>query len=169
VRTRLAIAFVLLSIASANAQQQDKKLLDRLLKPDASLQLNVQDKQFVAGGAVLTKKARTKPFFVSQRSWEKQYGGTKEFQAKEFAAAQSRFASRQADTSSRNKLTKIDSPYSTTAYVTRDAIDAAKKVDTADYPGARPFLLRGKSQKSLSAQDRQLTIDEVRELLNKNK
>jgi hypothetical protein len=39
----------------------------------------------------------------------------------------------------------------------------------SDYPGTRPFLAHGKSQKALSAQDRALTIDEVRELLNKNK
>jgi len=38
-----------------------------------------------------------------------------------------------------------------------------------DYAGIRPFLDQGKSQKSLSAQNKQLTIEQVRELLNKNK
>lgn len=32
-----------------------------------------------------------------------------------------------------------------------------------------PFLDRGKSQKALSARDKPLTIEQVRELLNKNK
>jgi hypothetical protein len=38
-----------------------------------------------------------------------------------------------------------------------------------DYAGIRPFLDQGKSQKSLSAQNKQLTIEQVRELLNKSK
>ena len=37
------------------------------------------------------------------------------------------------------------------------------------FAGNRPFLGQGKSQKALSAQDRPLTIEQVRELLNKNK
>jgi len=51
---------------------------------------------------------------------------------------------------------------STNAYPT-------KKYATRDFAGNRPFLGQGKSQKALHAQDRPLTIDEVRELLNKNK
>ena len=39
----------------------------------------------------------------------------------------------------------------------------------SEFSGTRPFLVRGKSQKALSQQDRPLSIDEVRELLNKNK
>jgi len=38
-----------------------------------------------------------------------------------------------------------------------------------EYAGNRPFLDKGKSQKSLSAQNKPLTIEQVRELLNKNK
>ena len=37
------------------------------------------------------------------------------------------------------------------------------------FAGERPFLAEGKSQKWLHAQDHPLSIDEVRELLNKNK
>jgi hypothetical protein len=38
-----------------------------------------------------------------------------------------------------------------------------------EYAGNRPFLDRGKSQKSLDAHDKPLTIEQVRELLNKSK
>jgi hypothetical protein len=37
------------------------------------------------------------------------------------------------------------------------------------FAGTRPFLGRGKSQKALSARDTPLTVEQVRELLNKNK
>ena len=46
---------------------------------------------------------------------------------------------------------------------------STKKYATRDFAGNRPFLGQGKSQKALHAQERPLTIDEVRELLNKNK
>ena len=168
-RTILATAVILLSIGIAHAQEQEKKMLDRLLRPNTTLDNSMQTKQFVAGGEVLTKKAPTKPFFVPRGWWDKKFGGVKEVRTKEFGTEASRFASKQASTSSRNKLTKIDAPYPTTAYVTRDTVDTGRPVETNDYAGVREFRVKGKSQKALSAQDRPLTIDEVRELLNKNK
>ena len=168
-RTILASGILSLSIAVAVAQEQEQKMLDRLLKPNTTLENSMQTKQFVAGGEVLTKKAPTKPFFVPRGWWNKKFAGVKEVRPKEFATEQSRFAGTQASTSSRNKLTKVDDPYRTAAYVTREAPDLRRSVETSEYPGNRPFLLEGKSQKALSAQDRPLTIDEVRELLNKNK
>jgi hypothetical protein len=63
----------------------------------------------------------------------------------------------------------------TRSYQTKKARDlsgsasSTKKYATGDFAGNRPFLGQGKSQKALHAQDRPLTIDEVRELLNKNK
>lgn len=169
-RTILATGLLLLSIAVASAQEQEQKLLDRLLKPNTTLQNTMETKQFVAGGEVMTKKARTKPFFIPRGWWNKKYAGVKEVRPKDFATEQSRFQGQQANTASRNKLTKIDEPYRTAAYVTREARDSRRTVETTDYSaGDRPFLVKGKSQKALSAQDRPLTIDEVRELLNKNK
>jgi hypothetical protein len=51
----------------------------------------------------------------------------------------------------------------------RDVADGDKKIDGHDFAGNRRFLGQGKSQKALSQQNRPLTIEEVRELLNKNK
>jgi hypothetical protein len=47
--------------------------------------------------------------------------------------------------------------------------DVNKRKETNDFAGNRPFLEQGKSQKALSQQKPSLTIEEVRELLNKNK
>ena len=169
VRTILASGLVLLTATIAWAQEQDQKLLDRILKPNAALQNNVETKQFVAGGEVLTKRVQTKPFWMPRRMWEKKYAGVKEVRTKEFGTATSRFASKEANTTPRNKLTNVDKPIATTAYVTRDTGDIGKTVNTTDYAGVRPFLVRGKAQGALDAQNRSLTIEEVRELLNKNK
>src|ERR1022692_4651115 len=56
-----------------------------------------------------------------------------------------------------------------TARGVRRAADGDKKVNGRDFAGNRPFLGQGKSQKALSTQDKPLTIEQVRELLNKNK
>ena len=51
----------------------------------------------------------------------------------------------------------------------RDLPQSDKKVPSRAYAENRPFLDQGKSQKSLNRQNAPLTIDQVRELLNKNK
>lgn len=168
-RRGLIIALVFLLVAQARAQEQERKLLDRILKPDTTLQSAEQNKQFIASGEVVTKKAPTRWFLFKKRSAEKEYAGVKNFQAKEFSTTASRYANQQADTSTRHKLSKVDEPYRTTAYVTRNAHDSSKVAETSDYSDVRPFLVKGKSQNSLNSHDRPMTIDEVRELLNKNK
>lgn len=56
-----------------------------------------------------------------------------------------------------------------TARGVRDAPQSDKKVAIRTYAENRPFLDEGKSQKSLNQQNAPLTIEQVRELLNKNK
>src|SRR6266540_4086939 len=56
-----------------------------------------------------------------------------------------------------------------TARGVRDAPQSDKRVATRAYAENRPFLDEGKSQKSLNRQNAPLTIEQVRELLNKNK
>src|SRR5581483_7104784 len=51
----------------------------------------------------------------------------------------------------------------------RSAPDSDKKRPSRAYAQSRPFLGEGKSQKSLNRQNAPLTIEQVRELLNKNK
>ena len=156
-------------LASATAQEQERKLVDRLLKPDTSLQNPVQAKQFVARGSTATKQAPTKEFYVRARPPEKGFFG-RLFRTKDFNTKSSHYHDMQASVATRTKIPKTDVAYSTAAY--RDvetARESGKSAEVAEFNGTRPFLIQGKSQKALSQQDRPLTIDEVRELLNKNK
>jgi hypothetical protein len=164
------MAGIILAVAgTCDAQVQEKKLIDRLLKPDTTLQNSAQGKQFLPGGAVSTKKATTKSFFFFRRGPEKQYTNVRNVDLKQFRTKHSQLGDQTASTATRNSLPKLNTPYSTSAYATHDASDAHRTVETSSYSGTRPFLIQGKSQKALSAQERTLTIDEVRELLNKNK
>lgn len=169
-RIVFAFGFLFLSATILHAQEQEKKLLDRLLKPDTSLQNEAQGKQFTPAGATMTKTARTKSFFVAERKAEKGFWNTRQVPQKEFGTESSRYANAKADLNTRGKLAKVDSPYPANGYGdVHDAVDAKKSAATSDYPGNRAFIPNGKSQKSLKTQDRPLTIDQVRELLNKNK
>lgn len=169
---RFALFLCLLcSVAAiARAQEQEKKLVDRLLKPDMTMQNDAEKKQFVAGGETITKKAPTKWFWFSKRKPEKGFWDTRQVATKEFSTANSRDAKKTADLSTRTRIAKADVAYSSPMYGDiRTARDGTKSMTTSNYPVTRPFILKGKSQKSLSAQDQPLTIDQVRELLNKNK
>lgn len=169
VRAIFAAVIILATATVSQAQEQEKKLIDRLLKPNMSLQSDVQGKTFVPRGTISTRKAATKSFYVANRSPEKGYTNVRKVAGKVFYTQESQLPQRRANTTSRTTFAKLDTPYATSAYSTRAAFGVEKKVETSEYAGTRPFLVRGKSPKALSSQNHPMTIDEVRELLNKNK
>ena len=161
-----------LTLGTADAQEQERKLLDRVLKPDMSLQNSLQEKQFTGGGTVTMKQARTKSFlFFKKRVPEKEFA-TSDFRAKAFSGTRvSRYQNSEAKVSTTRRIPKADVPYSTAAFsAVRAAPEARRAVAVSEFAGSdRPFLVRGKRQKALDQQNRAMTIDQVRELLNKNK
>jgi hypothetical protein len=140
-------------------------LIDRLLKPDTTLQNTAQNKKFEAGKTAANKQAHVETFYLQEKSKPKQFSGTRDYSASQFNA-RTYSQTRTANTSSRTTLP--DTHYATSPVKVAADRDAAKKKDTRDYAGNRPFLDQGKSQKALS-QKHPMTIEEVRELLNKNK
>jgi len=50
-----------------------------------------------------------------------------------------------------------------------DTYDAHSAINSRGFADQRPFQEKGKSQKSLDRRNPPLTIEQVRELLNKNK
>jgi hypothetical protein len=169
VRCLLVALFILARLC--DAQVQEKKLMDRLLEPDMSLQNDAQGRQFTPRGSVTTKKAPMKFFLFTKRPREKEYTNVREVRPKEFGTERSRFSDRRADTSSRNRIADGGTSYTTATYETHAAPGTNRSVEVSDYSGTKAFAGRGKSQKSLDAQQQRpsMTIDEVRELLNKNK
>jgi hypothetical protein len=55
-----------------------------------------------------------------------------------------------------------------TARVSVSPRDSQRESPTSSFAGNRPFLEKGKSQKSLERKNPPMNIDQVRELLNKN-
>jgi hypothetical protein len=167
----LAICFLLAGFSLAGAQDQEPKLLDRLLKPNMTLQNSAQNKKFVADGVSVDKHARAGTFYIQQKSKQKNFSGTRDFAAWQFNARSFNQANDgRAKSLSQQPVANSQRTYATTTAPTvRAAQDASKTTETRDFPGKRPFLDRGKSQKSLNRQNPPLTIEQVRELLNKNK
>jgi hypothetical protein len=162
---------LLVGLSSLRAQDQERKLVDRLLKPDTTLQNDAQDKKFVSdGSSPIRKNATVRTFYVQQKPRSKNFSGTQNFHTTEFSSQAYHSRRGAYEGSSQQTMTSLRSAYANqSARGVRDAPQSGKKVVSRTYAGNRPFLDEGKSQKSLNRQNAPLTIDQVRELLNKNK
>jgi len=166
----VTFSFAALAMSSvALAQDQERKLVDRLLKPDETLQNRAQNKKFGADGASVDKQAAVSTFYPQQKSSAKSFSQTRDFSARQLSSDPFRSVNR-SNLSPRNRIVNSETKYSTSSlHNVRDAYGGDKSVDSRRFAEQRLFLDRGKSQKSLDRQNPPLTIEQVRELLNKNK
>ena len=170
VKKVLGICLLLLPIFCAHGQDQERKLIDRIMKPNMTLENEAQSKKFVADRTSVHKKAHVGTFNFQQKSPAKNYRGTRNFSSQQFNSQE--FA--QTDHAVANNVAGKKASSSTYAEAsktkpTRTAHDQDRGQASRDYAGNRPYLEQGKSQKSLNRKNKPMTIDEVRELLNKNK
>jgi len=167
----LTISVLLLAASCClRAQDQERKLVDRLLRPDMTLQSSEQKKKFIADRTSINKKATVGTFYVEKKSKSKTFLGTRELSTQQFNSRPFHGSRSAFQNSSQQAVGNSRLAYSTqSARGPRDASQSDKKVASRGYAENRPFLDQGKSQKSLNRQNAPLTIDQVRELLNKNK
>ena len=160
----------LAAVSSLRAQDQERKLVDRLLRPDMTLQSSEQRKKFTADGTSINKKASAGTFYVEKKPDSKTFSRTREFSTQQFNSRPFRGNRSAFENSSQQAVRNSRFAYPTqTARGPRDAPQSDRKVTSRTYAQNQPFLNQGKSQKSLNRQNAPLTIDQVRELLNKNK
>jgi hypothetical protein len=168
VRLFLVICLWCGSLVSARAQDQEGKLVDRLLRPDMGLQSTEQHKKFLADRVSLQKRAHVSTFYLQQKSNSKAYTNTRDFSTRRIDSRS--FEQRKTRALLFSRTTTLTPTYATgSSSQPRGATDAGKKVGGGDFAGNRPFLTRGKSQDSLDQQNPPMTVEQVRELLNKNK
>jgi hypothetical protein len=171
VRKSVAVCVLLVAALSCvRGQEQERKLVDRLLKPDMDLKNDAQNKKFISNGVSTNKQATVGAFYGQKKSNPKGFLGINAFWARQFNSQAFHSGRNAFNTSSQQTTGNSRSAYTDqTARGVRDAPQSDKKVGTLAYAGNRPFLDEGKSQKSLNRQNAPLTIEQVRELLNKNK
>ncbi|HEY3662129.1 MAG TPA: hypothetical protein VGL24_03155 [Chthoniobacterales bacterium] len=169
-RVFLCLLCLTICCGVARAQEQENKLVDRLLKPDMTLANSAQNKQFTGTGTTpVDKKFEAKSFYSGDERTTKSFTGEKAFSAKGYETGKSSRIEKGANTGGEPEYAKIKFATQTSALL-RTAADDGKVAQTHEYSeSSRPFLGKGTRQKILSQQDKPLTIDEVRELLNKSK
>jgi hypothetical protein len=156
-------------VSPMTAQEQERKLVDRLLKPDTTLQDSAQNKKFVADRTLIDKRTHVSTFYIQKKATDKNFSGTRDFSTQPFNGQSSNAA--QGKTANISSRTTVPNSHYTASSAKRfsQVHDANKTKNTNDFSGNRTFLGQGKSQKSLRRQNPPLTIEQVRELLNKNK
>ena len=172
VRKSVAICVLVVAALSwVSAQDQERKLVDRLLKPDMTLQNEAQNKKFIGDRtSSMHKHANVGTFYVQKKSNSKTFSATGDFSTRQFFSQPFHSKHNKFETSSPQGVANSRSAYANqSAGGARDASQSGKKVPVRPYAENQPFLDEGKSQKSLNRQNAPLTIEQVRELLNKNK
>jgi hypothetical protein len=179
---RAACVFVFCAVAStAFCQKQEKVMTDhidrrpmseRLDNPDLTLKSAFADRGFTAGGKFNTDKSATIrefPFVRSANGREgfrtKDFAGSKGFRTKDFAGNK---PAREGG----KTFAQTDKSYGTKTFDVREDRMANKTYGTRDFvPGEKTTAPNGKRQDTIDAmmEKKNLTIDEVRELLNKNR
>ena len=168
----VAIGILLAGISSALAQDQERKLIDRILKPNTTLANSAQNKKFTgAHVAAIDKPVSLRSFYSPKKTAPKTFPDDRAFTPRQFAARHFRAGDSTANISPRAQLKNSDTLVATPAATTgtQVATESTTTTPVREYAGARPFLDKGKSQKSLSVQNKPMTIEQVRELLNKSK
>jgi hypothetical protein len=169
----IAIGTLFIAVTTSRAQEQERKLIDRILKPDMELSNSAQNKQFNNTHAVyFDKPVKTRAFSSSSKTIAKTFPEERAFTPQQFAARHFRAGDTTANISLRSQLKNSDTVVATPAASAGSRVapeSSTAPTATRDYPGSRPFLDQGKSQKALSTQNKPLTIEQVRELLNKSK
>jgi hypothetical protein len=165
-----ACVLLVAALSPIRAQDQERKLVDRLLRPDMDLKNDAQNKKFISDGVSANKQATVGAFYVQKKSNSKGFLGINAFLARQFNSQPFHSGRNAFNTFSQQTMGNSRFAYTNQdARGVRDARQSDKKVAIRAYAGNRPFLDEGKSQKSLNRQNAPLTIEQVRELLNKNK
>lgn len=157
-------------VATIHAQEQEAKLVDRILRPNMALVNSAQNKQFAAAGTLATKKVPARTLWTRDRPAAKSFAAGPASLPGQFATRRYGAQDETANIPARSPLTKPDIvSVASTAQSSRVALETSRNVAATPFPGSRQFSGQGKSQKALRARDTPLTIEQVRELLNKNR
>lgn len=132
---------------------------------------SAQDKKFAdADVTPVEKKFVAKSFSTVDERTVKSFSGEKDFSAKRFATEKFTRAEQTPNTPVKAKMAPANAElFIRKSSLVQTASDQGKVAATREYTDGRPFIGKGTRQKILSQEDKPLTIDEVRELLNKSK
>jgi hypothetical protein len=170
VRLMVPLLTLLLFPFDLFAQEQESKLIDRLLKPNTSLKNPAEGKQFATPNAAPTGKRISSPgFSFREKAQPKSFPDQRTVTPKEIPVSHFHAGNSVADLSPRSRPPRTDTTITPPGVQVQIAPESGTTIPGREFSGSRPFLAEGKSQKSLRTKNKPLTIEQVRELLNKSK
>src|SRR5439155_20305252 len=131
---------LLVTFSFARAQDQESKLVERLLRPDMTLQNTTQNKKFIADGASINKKATVGTFYFQQKSNSRSFSNTHEFSARQFNSEAFQGTRAASGISSQQPIGNSQLSYSTRPARVRDAHDAANAATSRAFAENPPYL-----------------------------
>ena len=132
------------------------------------LQNNAQGKKFTANSALIERRGTVGTFFLQPTRAEKKFSDAHALTAIGYPSHSANMGSRTVVPDQNRSLTTRAIETSSIPDV-HDAQNAHRTTAGHDFADQHQFREQGKSQKSLDRQNPPLTIEQVRELLNKNK
>ncbi len=161
----------LLAQTTASAQEQERSLRDRIERPNMDLHATGFEKTFTPGASGLDKAASVKTFGFSRAATTKGDGSfsTHSFNSSPFKTGV--FSTRKSGLTDRGAA-QSDRTFDTKTMAVHEDRAAGKTAPSQMYqPSDKPFISHGRRQDEIDELRRQkdLSIDQVREILNKNK
>jgi len=167
----LAFAILLLLGLSGVLRAQDDPKMDAILNPDYSAASQFQSKTFYSGGgtsADATKSANVKSFYFVQKFSAKTFD-TKEFDTKNYWQGDFQFTTKAVAVKTDSAVGKV---FDTKAAPVKEASESGKEYGVKVY-ATREADEKGKTSQAhldeLYKGKSELNIDQVRDLLNRNK
>ena len=161
------LAAILFSCSLACAQETEARI-NHILNPDKNASSNFQDKSFNGGGSFRqTGAANSKSYYVAEHYSPKDYS-TKSF-AGSTPYSTGKFAAHDANTKGKYEVPNANKKADAKTAATKDSSDSGKSYSSGAY-NTREYRGQGKSQKVLDQKQKDqkpMTVDQVRELLNK--
>lgn len=163
------ICFALILATQVRAQNQERTLVDRLLRPDMTLVNDAQNKKFRVKTASIDSRGTVGTFYLKPRVEQPGFSATRTISPQQCISPSSQAAAHREFGFSGRKSDAMETVSSSPVFGIQITGDSEKRIATSNFPDQRPFRGEGKSQKSFDRQNAPLTIEQVRELLNKNK
>jgi len=173
---RLLLAPALIAVLALpvplRAQQQERKLLDRIQRPNMELTNPMQAKSFEGGGGMEMKSASIgkTPYDAGKTANLKEFSGARSFLGIKNPWFGNRVFETKAAPLSGTANLNSSFPVRDAASAEFSASDKKARVASSDL-NLRPFLISGKSAQGLEQISdqisKEMTIDDIREILNK--
>lgn len=161
--------FIALLVATpvVSAQEQESKLIDRLLRPNLSSVNPAQNRRF---DAVDLKREQSTRFSLPSTVKTKSFPDRRTFLTRKFAAGVFTAGEMKESNSIKSHSPEIDTAQiASVSFRTSPARENGNTLQVTSFANNRSFADRGKNQDTLRAHETPLTIEQVRELLNRNK